>query len=190
MKKIILTLTLALSASLFATVPGAFAQESYNGTTIAVPADWILSQMKTFSGSIPSRGWVFERGEEEIFVSALTTDGFIEGLTESQNMSTMVKRYTESFIIGWGGTPDMTTEKVIPSATFCDGEPGYHVRVKFGERQFVYYACMKKREDNRRIATVVFWQNTDSEEEAAERMIPFIRNISWESRQSPAPLDI
>ena len=180
MRNIILCGILALSASLFMLVSNVSAQESYVGTTINTPADWTVSQMKTFNGAVPSRAWIFERGKEEIFVSVMQSEGIIDGLKAYKEKDSLIKLYTESFIKSWGGEIVSETAHELSSAPFCGGEPGYKARAKFGTSSFVYYGCMKRQQDWQRIATVIFWQQTESDEEAAERITPFIHNIFWE----------
>ena len=44
-------------------VPEASAQEKYAGVALQ-PNGWIMRQMKTFSGSAPSRAWIFGRKKQ------------------------------------------------------------------------------------------------------------------------------
>lgn len=107
------------------------AQERYAGVELR-PEGWIMREMKTFSGSTPSRAWVFgrkraaveggekgdakeqwrgERGKQaksgidadaEVLASILVTEGIAGGI-RPQKQSLLLKLYVESVIRAWGG---------------------------------------------------------------------------------------
>ena len=113
-------------------VPEASAQEKYAGVALQ-PNGWIMRQMKTFSGSAPSRAWIFGRKKNvaaagqgieddaptgrmprtdldrpkpdngEVFASILVTEGIVGGV-RPQKQSALLKLYVESMIQAWGGT--------------------------------------------------------------------------------------
>lgn len=117
-------------------VPEASAQEKYAGVALQ-PNGWIMRQMKTFSGSAPSRAWIFGRkknvdaeargidddaptgqlgdGDAEVFASILVTEGIVGGV-RPQKQSALLKLYVESMIQAWGGTSrddGMTTDEIL-----------------------------------------------------------------------------
>lgn len=107
-------------------VPEASAQEKYAGVALQ-PNGWIMRQMKTFSGSAPSRAWIFGRkknvaaerrgidDDAEVFASILVTEGIVGGV-RPQKQSALLKLYVESMIQAWGGTSrddGMTTDEIL-----------------------------------------------------------------------------
>ena len=107
-------------------VPDASAQENYAGVALQ-PNGWIMRQMKTFSGSAPSRAWIFGRkknvaderrgidDDAEVFASILVTEGIVGGV-RPQKQSALLKLYVESMIQAWGGTSrddGMTTDEIL-----------------------------------------------------------------------------
>lgn len=107
-------------------VPEASAQEKYAGVALQ-PNGWIMRQMKTFSGSAPSRAWIFGRkknvaderrgidDDAEVFASILVTEGIVSGV-RPQKQSALLKLYVESMIQAWGGTSrddGMTTDEIL-----------------------------------------------------------------------------
>ncbi|MBQ9816661.1 MAG: hypothetical protein IJM59_04225 [Proteobacteria bacterium] len=177
MKYLLLTI---LTAALL--IPGTVcAQESYADVRITTPPHWSMQEMQTFSGTVPSRAWVYAKGDEEVTVSILVTEGILHGL-EGQDPTTLVKLYTEAFAVGWGakikGEPEGT------KAAFCGGEAGYKLEAAFGEKTFEYYGCLMLQKDHSRVATAVTWvpQGT-SEQIPAKRLMTFIEAIRLNDSQ-------
>lgn len=114
-------------------VPEASAQEKYAGVALQ-PNGWIMRQMKTFSGSAPSRAWIFGRkknvaaerrgidDDAEVFASILVTEGIVGGV-RPQKQSALLKLYVESMIQAWGGTSrddGMTTDEILDDGSGRD----------------------------------------------------------------------
>ncbi|MBQ9241826.1 MAG: hypothetical protein IJ165_01125 [Proteobacteria bacterium] len=166
----------------------AFAGESYADVEIMSPPRWDMGQMQTFSGTVPSRAWLFSRGEEEVMVAVLVTEGIVGGL-EGQNYSTLARLYAEAVIGGWGGVrpigkPDgekaVGAEMPAGGAVFCAGEHGAKVPASFGEKKFEYYTCMLVHPDKTRIVAVTTWVPEGTEEQiAARRLMTFVQAVMF-----------
>lgn len=161
-----------LAAGLFGSAPG-FAQERYAGVTLA-PQGWQMREMQTFSGSVPSRAWVFGRGDEEAVVSVLVTEGITGGLKD-QDYGKLAKLYLDALIGGWGGKAD-AEKKGDAHAPFCGDAPGYQTTGTFGTIQQSYFACLRIREDLQRIVTVVTWLKMDESVSVAAQRLQQIQN--------------
>ncbi|MBO4351751.1 MAG: hypothetical protein J6A01_12530 [Proteobacteria bacterium] len=150
------------------------AQEHYASVNITTPPHWTMREMQTFSGSVPSRAWIYAKGEEEVVVSAMVTEGIITGL-EGQSTSTLAKIYTEALVVGWGGKSNGEPDG-IKQASFCAGEAGYKLEATFGEQKFDYYGCFMLRRDFFRATTVVTWVPAGTPEEiASRRLMTFVQ---------------
>ena len=152
-----------------------FAQERYAGVSLS-PQGWQMREMQTFSGSVPSRAWFFGRGDEEVVVSVMVTEGITGGLKD-RDYGKLAKLYLDALIGGWGGNAD--TEKTGDAhAPFCGDAPGYQTTGTFGALQQSYYVCLRIREDLQRIVTVVTWLKKDeSVSVAAQRLQQILNNI-------------
>ena len=73
-----------IASGLFLCLAPAVAEESYSGVKVNAPEAWKVGQMQTFSGSIPSRAWVYEQNGAEVLVSAMMTEGVKEGLAQAK----------------------------------------------------------------------------------------------------------
>ena len=154
----------------------AHAQEQYASVNITTPPHWSMREMQTFSGSVPSRAWIYAKGDEEVVVSAMVTEGIVTGL-EGQSVSMLAKLYTEALVVGWGGKskgePDGSNQ-----AIFCGGEAGYKLEATFGDKKFDYYGCLMLRKDNFRATAVVTWVPAGAPEEtASRRLMTFVQAI-------------
>lgn len=161
-----------LAAALFGSAL-CFAQERYASVTLS-PQGWQMREMQTFSGSVPSRAWVFGRGDEEVVVSVLVTEGIAGGLKD-QDYGKLAKLYLDALIGGWGGKAD--AEKTGEShAPFCGDVPGYQTTGTFGTIQQSYFACLRMREDLQRIVTIVTWLKKDEPVSVAAQRLQQIQN--------------
>ena len=166
------------------------AQESYANVTIQVPEDWHLRQMKLFTGSLPSKAWVFDNNQAEVLVSVINAEGIREGLT-NPSKATLIRLYTEEFVSGWGGKIDKTATHEFEAATFCDGHAGVEVKATFGQDTYIYYGCLKHNQDWTKLSTVVTWmktpeppvgeiqENSDTSS-AAQRLSGFLAGIQYD----------
>ena len=168
------TLILGL-ASIFLSAGGIVqAQENYASVVVTTPPHWSMREMQTFSGSVPSRAWIYAKGNEEVVVSAMVTEGIINGL-EGQSTTILAKLYTEALVVGWGGKANGEPDGII-QAPFCGGEAGYKLEATFGDQKFDYYGCFMLREDYYRATTVVTWVPVGTPEEvAARRLMTFVQ---------------
>ncbi len=156
----------------------ASAEENYAGVTVAEVQNWTLGQMQTFSGTVPSRVWVFEKKGEEVAVSVLSTGG-IENALRDQKLTSLVKIYTDALVTGWGGKSNGNDTGL--NAAFCGGEAGYHSEASFGDRKFDYYGCMLMSRDRTRVVSVVTWADSGTSEEViARRLLTYIQAISFD----------
>lgn len=172
-----------LIALLFLMPCEALAQESYADVEIMIPPHWDMSQMQTFSGAAPSRAWLFSKGEEEVMVAALVTEGIMGGLAGQDNTA-LAKLYLEGVIRGWGGTRPEPKEGQEgagnPGAAFCAGEAGYKLPAVFGEKAFDYYCCFMVNPEKTRIATITTWVPAGTEEQiAARRLMTFVQAVMF-----------
>ena len=150
--------------SMIAWIPFAHAQERYADVQIDKPNGWQLEQMQTFSGSVPSRAWVFKNSDNiEILVSVMATEGIIDGLPR-QSLSNLMRLYLQSLIVGWGGkaedeaqNADKDDENKQNHEFICADGAGYQMIGKFGTREYQYYGCMVRAIDWSRIVTVSTW---------------------------------
>ena len=153
------------------------AGESYAGVEISDVPNWSLQQMQTFSGTVPSRAWIFGKNDEEVAVSAMVTEGIENGLKD-QDLNVMAKTYVDALVTGWGGEPKGDALSV--KSAFCGGEFGYKAEAKFGDRVFDYYGCLLMNPERSRIITVVTWGAHDIPEEiVARRLMTFIQASSF-----------
>ena len=160
------------------------------GVSIQPPEEWGLKQMKLFTGTIPSKAWIFEHQEDEVLVSVLMTEGILDGL-QNQSKATLIRLYVEEFVSGWGGQVDKGVTHEFEAATFCDGHAGVEIKATFGRDTFLYYGCMKPRQDWSRIGMVVTWIKTppppmveikgkDNSSDAKQRLSLFLANLRIE----------
>ena len=148
------------------------AQESYASVTITTPPHWMMREMQSFSGTVPSRAWIYAKGDEEVAISAMVTEGIATGL-EGQSTTLLAKLYTEALVVGWGGKGEGEPDGIM--APFCAGEAGYKFTATFGDKQFDYYGCFILRDDNFRAATIVTWVPAGTPEmTAARRLMTFV----------------
>jgi hypothetical protein len=175
MRHIVLLLSVVLSfLVLFPTV--CLSQESYADIEIKTPPHWLVRQMQTFAGSVPSRAWVYGRGDEEVMVSVMVTEGIVDGL-KGQDIRAIVKLYTEAVATGWGGK--VKGEEKGWMAPFCGGEAGYKAEVTFGEVVYDYYGCLMKLKDSFRVVSFVTWApKGTSEPVISRRLLTLIEAIS------------
>ena len=164
----------------------AFAKETYADVEITTPPNWDMSLMQTFSGSVPSRAWLFSRGEEEVMVSVLVTEGIAGGL-DGQNNITLARLYLEALIGGWGGSRPVSDAneakadaEAVGGALFCAGEAGAKVPATFGEKKFDYYNCLMINPEKTRIAMIATWVPDGTLEQiAARRLMTFVQAVMF-----------
>ena len=157
-----------------------YAEETYADVSIPNIPHWTMTKKQTYTGTTPSRTWIFEKNDEEVMLAVLVTEGISGGL-KAQNYGNLAKIYLTEIIAGWGGKSN--GPETGSTALFCGGEPGYKAEAIFGEKHFDYYCCLKVSKDRSRIATAVTWGPSGLlEETAARRLMPFI-----ESTRFPAP---
>ncbi|MBQ9396492.1 MAG: hypothetical protein IJU23_13390 [Proteobacteria bacterium] len=154
-----------------------FAEETYADVSIPAVPHWTMQKKQTYTGTTPSRTWLFTKNDEEVMVGVLVTEGIVGGL-KGQNYGNLAKVYLDALIAGWGGKRN--GPEAGSTALFCGGEPGYKTEGIFGERRFDYYCCLKVSKDRSRIAVAVTWGNSGlPEETAARRLMPFIESIQF-----------
>lgn len=171
-------------------------QEFWSDVSLMTPPHWNLRAMQHFSGSVPSKAWLFshsgkngENTDEEVIVSVLITEGIEHGL-EGQDVSNLAKLYIDALVIGWGGkianapaakTPEAAaTGTPYLAATFCAGEAGYKLTATFGDKEFDYYGCMLQKRDRMRMVSVATWVPTGTaEEDVAHRLMTFVQAVSF-----------
>ncbi len=181
---IIMLRIIQLFASLFvfvaACVSSAMAQERYAEVQIDTPNGWNMVQMQTFSGSVPSRAWVFRRTETEVetLVSVMMTEGIIDGLPQ-QSLANLMRLYLQSLIVGWGGTAEGIDEKDQENmGILCGDGAGYQMKAKFGAREYRYVGCMLRTREWSRIVTVVSWMpEGSSETDMRNRLMLFTQAV-------------
>ena len=153
----------------------AVAEEMYADVTIPNLPHWNLTLMQTFNGSVPSRAWIYEKNDAEVFISVMVTEGIRGGL-EGQDMKKLAKLYMDSFVGGWGGR--LTGPESGTLATFCGGENGYKGQAQFGEKQYDYYGCLRTAPDLSRTVAFVTWVAPGIPESVvASRLLTFIEGV-------------
>ena len=169
----ILAVIAAFCIAWCAAMPEARSEESYADVVIHSMANWDMTQMQTFSGSVPSRAWVFTKEDAEVFVSVMVTEGVRQAL-EGQSRAALAKLYLENFVGGWGGRLHGELDG-ISMAAFCGGEAGYKGEATFGDSKYEYYGCLRMNKERSRTVSVVTWVAPGTPESvAASRLITYI----------------
>lgn len=175
-----------------------FAEEKYADVSIEAE-NWRMREMQTFSGTVPSRAWVFGRildengrfknvpesererrdTEAEVVAAVLVTEGITGGL-KPQKQTKILKLYVESLIQAWGGkTPEKGGDEIEAPNGFCGNAAGYRVESQFGEIRYTYYGCALYREDAFRIVMLTTWMREADDQLAAERFRPFLHGLRF-----------
>ena len=141
----------------------AAAEERYADVEIGAPAGWQMSQMQTFSGSVPSRAWVYHEAatDAEVLVSVMVTEGVVDGLPK-QDPANLMRLYLQSLVIGWGGQAEGDEADGEGASFVCAAGAGFRLKGRFGTRTYVYEGCLLRSEDWSRIVTVVTWRGEGS----------------------------
>lgn len=185
MKRFLICFCLFLCFGVFSHAMAYADEVQYAGIQLDVPAEWVQTDEKVFSGSSPSEARVFARGEEEVVFGAIVTEGVSEGLVDVAT-TVLIRSYVEAFAISWGAK--VTGPKEGELAAYCGGEAGYHLEAAFGNDIYDYYGCMLIRADKWRAATVVTWVKRDGAPDpegrallvATKRLMPFLKAIRFE----------
>ena len=189
MKKLSAGIFLFLVMGLFY-VTSAFAEEvEFGGVHFKVPQETRIVDVKTFTGSTPSRAWVLEHGGEEVVAGSIVTEG-VKGGLDSFSTTVLVKLYVEAFAVSWGARVTGNLEGEL--AVYCGGGAGYHLEATFGNEVYDYYGCMNVRDDKGLAATLVTWikrgdgvQDPEGASlvEATRRLKPYLEGIFIEPYQ-------